>query len=126
MPTGPSPINAILSVSDPTNLETLGQALSDMGARIYATGGTKAKLEAVGIKAFSVSELTDFPEILGGRVKTLHPAIHSGILAKRDDPGQMAQLAEHDLQAIDIVAVNLYPFAQTINREGTTLEEAVE
>lgn len=119
-------INAIVSVSDATGLETLGKGLSEMGAHIYATGGTKAKLNAAGISAHSVSDLTGFPEILGGRVKTLHPGVHSGILARRDDPGQMAQLEEHGLQSIDIVAVNLYPFAETISREGTTLEEAVE
>src|SRR5205085_11131199 len=100
--------------------------LSEMGVHIYATGGTKARLEGAGVKAHSVSDLTGFPEILGGRVKTLHPGIHSGILAKRDDPGQMAQLAEHDLQTIDVVAVNLYPFAETISKSGVTLEEAVE
>jgi len=119
-------LNAIVSVSDPTGLETLGKALAEMGASIYATGGTKAKLQAAGVDAHSVSDLTGFPEILGGRVKTLHPGIHSGILARRDDPEQMAQLAEHGLQEIHLVAVNLYPFAQTISREGVTLEEAVE
>src|SRR5207249_910081 len=118
--------NAILSVSDPIGLETLGKALAEMGANIYATGGTKRKLESAGIPARSISELTGFPEILGGRVKTLHPGVHSGILAKRDDPGQMAQLVEYGLQAIDLVAVNLYPFAQTIGDTGVTLEEAVE
>src|SRR5947209_1777178 len=104
MPEGSPSLNAIISVSDPTGLDTLGRALSDLGAHIYATGGTKARLEAAGVKPYSITELTGFPEILGGRVKTLHPAVHSGILAKRDDPAQMAQLAEHDLQTIDIVA----------------------
>jgi phosphoribosylaminoimidazolecarboxamide formyltransferase/IMP cyclohydrolase len=127
MPADSPTINAILSVSDPMGLDTLGRALSEgLGAHIYATGGTKARLEKAGIKAHSVSDLTGFPEILGGRVKTLHPGIHSGILAKRDDPGQMAELAGHDLQTIDLVAVNLYPFAQTITKDGVTLEEAVE
>jgi phosphoribosylaminoimidazolecarboxamide formyltransferase/IMP cyclohydrolase len=97
-----------------------------MGAAIYATGGTKAKLEAAGVAAHSVSDLTGFPEILGGRVKTLHPGIHSGILVRRDDPAQIAELSEHGLQEIDLVAVNLYPFARTIEREGVTLPEAVE
>jgi phosphoribosylaminoimidazolecarboxamide formyltransferase/IMP cyclohydrolase len=122
----PQPFNAIISVSDPTNLETLGRTLAEMGASIYATSGTKARLKAAGLEAHTVSDLTGFPEILGGRIKTLHPGIHSGILAKRDDPSQMAQLEEHGLQAIDLVAVNLYPFAETINKSGVTLEEAVE
>src|SRR5215212_9886123 len=126
MPANSSPINAIVSVSDPTGLDTLGRTLSEMGVHIYATGGTKARLEGAGIKAHSVSDLTGFPEILDGRVKTLHPGIHSGILAKRDDPAQMSELNEHDLQTIDLVAVNLYPFAQTIGKSGVTLEEAVE
>lgn len=119
-------INAIVSVSDAWGLEELGRGLAEMGATIYATGGTLAKLRQAGIEAHSVSDLTGFPEILGGRVKTLHPGVHSGILAKRGDPEQMAQLGEHGLQTIDVVAVNLYPFAQTIDRSGVTLEEAVE
>src|SRR4051794_13326493 len=118
--------NAIISVSDPTNLESLGKALAEMGASIYATGGTQARLRAAGVEARSVSDLTGFPEILGGRVKTLHPGVHSGILARRDDPSQMAQLEEHNLQTIDLVAVNLYPFAQTVSKEGVTLPEALE
>src|SRR5262245_43185616 len=124
MPSDTAPMNAIVSVSDPTGLDALGRALSEMGVHIYATGGTTARLEGADVKAHSVSDLTGFPEILGGRVKTLHPGIHSGILAKRDDPSQMAQLAEHDLQTIDLVAVNLYPFAETISKSGVTLEEA--
>lgn len=126
MPIDPHPINAVISVSDPTNLEGLGKALQEMGANIYATGGTQARLQAAGIQSRPISDLTGFPEILGGRVKTLHPAVHSGILAKRDDEGQLAQLREHGLQTIELVAVNLYPFAKTIAREGVTLEEAVE
>jgi phosphoribosylaminoimidazolecarboxamide formyltransferase/IMP cyclohydrolase len=127
MPSTPhQPFNAILSVSDPTNIESLGRALADMGANIYATSGTKARLKAAGVEAHTVSDLTGFPEILGGRIKTLHPGVHSGILARRDDPTHMAQLQEHGLQAIDLVAVNLYPFAETISKEGVTLEEAVE
>ena len=127
MPSTPhQPFNVILSVSDPTNIESLGRALADMGASIYATSGTKARLKAAGVEAHTVSDLTGFPEILGGRIKTLHPGVHSGILARRDDPAHMAQLQEHGLQAIDLVAVNLYPFAETTSKEGVTLEEAVE
>src|SRR5438132_10529973 len=93
---------------------------------MYATGNTQRILTEAGVAIRPVSDLTGFPEILGGRVKTLHPGVHSGILAKRDDPTQMAQLYEHGLQAIDLVAVNLYPFAQTIGKGDATLEEAVE
>jgi phosphoribosylaminoimidazolecarboxamide formyltransferase/IMP cyclohydrolase len=121
-----SSINAIVSVSDPSNLEVLGKALKAMEANVYATGGTQAKLQALGVDAHSISDLTGFPEILGGRVKTLHPAVHSGILAKRDDEGQMGQLREHDLKTIELVVANLYPFASTIAKEGVTLPEAVE
>ena len=120
------PFNAIVSVSDPAGLDILGKYLTELGATVYATGGTRARLQAAGVDARSISDLTGFPEILGGRVKTLHPAVHSGILARRDDAEQMAQLGEHGLQTIDLVAVNLYPFAQTISKEGVTLEEAVE
>ena len=126
MPEEKELINAIISVSDAADLEELGKALDGMGADVYATGGTKAKLEAVGVKAHSISELTGFPEILGGRVKTLHPGVHSGILARRDLEEHQAQLREHGLKTIEVVAVNLYPFARTIEREGVTQEEAVE
>ena len=125
-PNSAKQLNAILSVSDSTNLDALGKALSELGATIFATGGTKSRLQAAGIEAHSVSDLTGFPEILGGRVKTLHPGVASGILAKRSDPAQMAELAEHGLNEIHLVAVNLYPFARTIQKEGVTLEDAVE
>ncbi|HUP27042.1 MAG TPA: bifunctional phosphoribosylaminoimidazolecarboxamide formyltransferase/IMP cyclohydrolase [Chloroflexia bacterium] len=118
--------NAIVSVSDPTNLDSLGQALVELGATIYATGGTKRRLETMEIECHSVSDLTGFPEILGGRVKTLHPGALSGILAKRNDPDQIAQLQEHNLQEIHLVAVNLYPFAETIEKPGISQEEAIE
>jgi phosphoribosylaminoimidazolecarboxamide formyltransferase/IMP cyclohydrolase len=126
MPEEKEPINAIVSVSDAAGLEELGRALSAMGANIYATGGTKARLQGAGLEAHSVSDLTGFPEILDGRVKTLHPGVHSGILARRDLEEHQAQLRAHGLKTIEIVAVNLYPFARTIEREGVTLEEAVE
>ncbi len=129
MPTNrsnPRPFNAVVSVSDPTGLEALGKALTGLGATIYATGGTMARLQAVGVPARAVSDLTGFPEILGGRVKTLHPGVLAGILARHDDPAHMAQLAEHGLQPVDLVAVNLYPFAEAIRRPDVTLEEAVE
>lgn len=123
---GPQPFNAVVSVSDATGLEWLGRALIEMSANIYATGGTRSRLHAAGVEAHSVSDLTGFPEILVGRVKTLHPGVLSGVLAKRGDSAQMKQLREHGLQTIDLVVVNLYPFAATIRREDVTLEEAVE
>ena len=126
MPEEKEPIHAIVSVSDAANLEELGKALGEIGAEVYATGGTKARLQAVGVEAHSISDLTGFPEILDGRVKTLHPGVHSGILARRDLEEHQAQLREHGLKTIELVAVNLYPFARTIEREGVTLEEAVE
>lgn len=123
---GTGPFNAVVSVSDAAKLELLGRALAEMGAVIYATGGTRSRLQAAGVEARPVSDLTGFPEILGGRVKTLHPGVLSGVLARRDDPAQMDQLGEHGLQTVDVVAVNLYPFENAIQREGATLEEALE
>lgn len=123
---GTGQFNAVVSVSDPAKLELLGRALAEMGAVIYATGGTRSRLQAAGVEARPVSDLTGFPEILGGRVKTLHPGVLSGVLARRDDPAQMDQLGEHGLQTVDVVAVNLYPFENASQREGATLEEAIE
>ncbi len=119
-------MNAILSVSDKTGLVEFARGLHAMGVDIYSTGGTKSALQDAGVPVHSVSELTNFPEILDGRVKTLHPAVHGGILAKRDLPDHLAQLADKGIAAIDLVAVNLYPFVQTVSRQGVTLGEALE
>jgi len=100
--------------------------LNELGFEIYSTGGTKKAIEEAGIPVTSIEEMTNFPEILDGRVKTLHPAVHGGILARRDLKSHMAQLAEKGIQPIDLVAVNLYPFIQTVSREGVSLEEALE
>jgi len=119
-------MRAIISVFDKTGLSDFAKELSRLGFEIFSTGGTKKALEEAKIQVKSVSEITGFPEILDGRVKTLHPIIYGGILAKRDQPEHMAQLAENDIKTIDLVAVNLYPFVQTVAREGVTLDEALE
>src|SRR3989442_14517886 len=85
-----------------------------MGVTLYASGGTERVLHGANLPVHSVEELTGFPELLGGRVKTLHPSVHAGILALRDDPRHMEELAEHGLPLIDIVVVNLYPFQETV------------
>jgi phosphoribosylaminoimidazolecarboxamide formyltransferase/IMP cyclohydrolase len=97
-----------------------------LGFEIFSTGGTKKALAAAGVPVKSVSEITGFPEILNGRVKTLHPAIHGGILAKRDLPAHMEELARNKIETIDLVAVNLYPFVQTVSKENVILDEALE
>src|SRR5579871_563096 len=119
-------MRAIISVHDREGLGELGQALQARGVEIFATTGTAGALRAGGVDVRSISEVTNFPEILGGRVKTLHPAVFGGILARREDEGHMRELQEHDLQPIDIVAVNLYPFVETVARRDTTLREALE
>jgi len=119
-------MRALISVSDKTDVGILGRGLADLGATVFSTGGTRRALEAAGVPVRPVSELTGLPEILDGRVKTLHPAIHGGILARRDQPSHLADLAEHGLEPIDLVAVNLYPFAETVARPEVTLAEALE
>jgi len=119
-------MRAIISVSDKGGVTNFAQGLSQLGFEIFSTGGTKKALAEAGVPVKSVSEITGFPEILDGRVKTLHPAVHGGILAKRDLPAHMAQLAENNIETIDLVAVNLYPFVQTVSRENVTLDEALE
>ncbi len=119
-------MKAILSVSNRSGLADLGQALVDLGVQLYATGGTRAFLEAAGLPVTPVDELTGFPEILEGRVKTLHPAVHAGLLARRDRPEHRAQLTALGLDYIDVVVSNLYPFRETISRPGATLEDALE
>ncbi len=119
-------MRAIISVFDKTGLSDFAKGLSKLGFEIFSTGGTQKALEEAKVPVKSVSGLTGFPEILDGRVKTLHPIIYGGILAKRDLPEHMAQLAENNIESIDLVAVNLYPFVQTIAKEGVTLDEALE
>ena len=119
-------MRAIISVSDKTGVTDFAQSLSQLEFEIFSTGGTKKALVEAQVPVKSVSEITGFPEILDGRVKTLHPIIYGGILARRDLPEHMAQLAENNIETVDLVAVNLYPFVQTVAREGVTLDEALE
>ena len=103
-----------------------GEGLVDLGYEVVSTGGTLAALEAAGVPVTAVSDVTGFPEILDGRVKTLHPRIHGGLLARRDDPAHMSALETHQISPIDVVAANLYPFAATVARQGVTLADALE
>ena len=119
-------MRAIISVSDKTGVTNFAKELSQLGFEIFSTGGTKKTLGEAEVPVKSISELTGFPEILDGRVKTLHPLVYGGILAKRNVPAHMAELAENNIKAIDLVVVNLYPFVQTVSKEGATLDEAVE
>lgn len=119
-------MRAILSVSDKTGIADFANGLTSLNIEIFSTGGTKKSLESAGIKIHSVSELTGFPEILDGRVKTLHPMVHGGILARRDNAKHVAELKEKGIGTIDIVAVNLYPFVQTVSRPDVSLQEALE
>mgnify|MGYP000206362428 FL=1 len=118
-------MRAILSVWDKTGIATLARRLAELGWEIISTGGTQRALEEAGVPAIPVSDVTRFPELLQGRVKTLHPAIHAGILARRDQPEQVAALAEHRISPIDLVVVNLYPFGEVV-RSGAQLDEALE
>jgi phosphoribosylaminoimidazolecarboxamide formyltransferase/IMP cyclohydrolase len=117
---------ALISVSDKTGVLDFARALSALGVNILSTGGTAKLLHENGVKVTEVSEYTGFPEMLDGRVKTLHPMIHGGILARRDLPEHMARLKEHGIPTIDMVVVNLYPFQQTVAKENCTLDEAIE
>ncbi len=117
---------ALVSVSDKTGLVPFVQGLASLGWEIVATGGTRKLLEDSGVKTVDISDVTLFPEILDGRVKTLHPKVHGGILARRDLPSHMRTLAEQGIETIELVCVNLYPFRRTVEREGVTMEEAVE
>ncbi len=119
-------MRAIVSVSNKEGLLDFARHLQDLKVEIYSTGGTKKSLHESNIKVHSVSELTGFPEILDGRVKTLHPAVHGGILAKRELPKHMEELAKSKIQAIDMVVVNLYPFVQTVAKPNVNLDEALE
>lgn len=115
-----------MSVSDKTGVVDFVKGLQTAGWQIIATGGTQKLLETNGIKTIGISEVTGFPEICDGRVKTLHPKVHGALLARRDEPSHMEALAQNGIELIDLVCVNLYPFRQTISKEGTTMEEAIE
>jgi len=117
---------ALLSVSDKTGIVDFAEGLVRSGYTIISSGGTHAVLQAAGIPVMKVSEYTGSPEILNGRVKTLHPKIHGGILAQRGNPAHDLDRNANDIGFIDIVAVNLYPFAETIAKPDVTLEDAIE
>lgn len=117
---------ALLSVSDKTGVVDFSKQLVELGFEILSTGGTKAALQEAGIPVTAVGDVTGFPEILDGRVKTLHPKIHGGLLSKHNDPAHLAQLEEHSIQPIQLVCVNLYPFQATIQRPDVTPELAIE
>ena len=116
---------ALLSVSDKTGLIDLGRALAERGVDLVSTGGTAKALRDAGLSVRDVSELTGFPEMMDGRVKTLHPMVHGGLLALRDDPGHSGAMAEHGIEAIDLLVVNLYPFEATVAR-GAGYAETIE
>jgi phosphoribosylaminoimidazolecarboxamide formyltransferase/IMP cyclohydrolase len=117
---------ALLSVSDKTGIAEFARGLESLGVEIISTGGTAKTLRDAGIEVTEVSEVTGFPEMMGGRVKTLHPRIHGGLLCLRDSEEQMAEAVKEDISLIDMVAVNLYPFEMTVSKEGVELEEAIE
>ena len=119
-------MRALTSVSDKTGVVELAKELEALGIELISTGGTYKKLAEAGVKAMEISELTGFPECLDGRVKTLHPVVHAGLLAMRSNPEHMKQLKELGIEPIDLVIVNLYPFKATILKDGVTRAEAVE
>jgi phosphoribosylaminoimidazolecarboxamide formyltransferase/IMP cyclohydrolase len=117
---------ALVSTSDRTALPQFVLGLDDLGIQIISTGGTAAFIREAGIDVTEVADITGFPEIMDGRVKTLHPCIHGGLLAVRSNAEHMATIAEHGIEPIDIVCVNLYPFEETVAKPDCTLEEAIE
>jgi len=117
---------ALISVSNKEGIIEFANVLQSLGVEIISTGGTYKKLEESGIDVKKVEEVTNFPEMLNGRVKTLHPYIHGGILADRSKSSHMNEVSEAGIKLIDMVIVNLYPFKETISREGVAMEEAVE
>ncbi len=119
-------MRALISVSDKTGIEDLAKQLNELGVEIISTGGTAKCIKDAGVDVISVDKVTGFPECLDGRVKTLHPKIHAGILAMRDNKDHMKQLKDLDVDTIDIVVINLYPFKETISKKDVKLEDAIE
>ncbi|WP_027017285.1 bifunctional phosphoribosylaminoimidazolecarboxamide formyltransferase/IMP cyclohydrolase [Comamonas composti] len=119
-------MNALLSVSDKTGIVEFAQGLHALGIKLLSTGGTAKLLAGAGLPVTEVAEVTQFPEMLDGRVKTLHPKVHGGLLARRDLPAHMAALQEHGIDTIDLLVVNLYPFEATVAKAGCTLADAIE
>ena len=117
---------AIISVTDKTGIVEFSRKLSDMGVEILSTGGTAKVIREGGVKVTDISEYTGFPEMLDGRVKTLHPKVHGGLLGVRSNPEHVKMMMEHGIKNIDLIVVNLYQFEKTIAKEGVTLEDAIE
>jgi phosphoribosylaminoimidazolecarboxamide formyltransferase / IMP cyclohydrolase len=117
---------ALVSVSDKTGVVEFAKELQAMGVEIVSTGGTAKALADAGVKVMGISEVTGFPEMMEGRVKTLHPKVHGGLLADRTKPDHMRQAEEQGITMIDLVAVNLYPFAKTVANPDVALEDAIE
>ncbi len=118
--------NAIISVSDKRGVIDFARELKKYGVDILSTGGTAKSLREAGVDVTEVSDYTEFPEMMDGRVKTLHPKIHGGLLARRDNTSDMDALRQHGIRKIDMVVVNLYPFEKTIAKPDVTFEEAIE
>jgi len=119
-------VRALISTFDKTGLDVFARGLAELGWSLVASGGTAGYLEGLGLTVERVESLTDFPEMLGGRVKTLHPRIHAGILARRDNDDDLATLEEHEIEPFDLVCINVYPFEQVAAKRGVTEIEAVE
>ncbi|MDD2856493.1 MAG: bifunctional phosphoribosylaminoimidazolecarboxamide formyltransferase/IMP cyclohydrolase, partial [Desulfuromonadaceae bacterium] len=117
---------ALISVSDKSGIVEFSKHLSGYGVEILSTGGTAKLLRDAGLRVKDVSEFTGFPEMLDGRVKTLHPKVHGGLLGMRSNPEHIATMKEHGIENIDMVIVNLYPFEATIAKDGCRLEDAIE
>ena len=118
---------ALISVSDKRDLGDFAKALAnEFGVELISTGGTSKYLREQGLEVRDVSSVTGFPEMMDGRVKTLHPKVHGGLLALRDNPGHVASMREHGIEPIDLVIINLYPFRATIAKPGVLFEEAIE
>ncbi len=117
---------ALISVSDKEGLVPFVQELTNLGFEIISTGGTKTVLEEAGLQPIGIEAITEFPEMMDGRVKTLHPRVHGGLLGRRDLPSHMEAMAEHGILPIDLVVVNLYPFKETISKPDVTEADAIE
>ncbi|VAW32864.1 IMP cyclohydrolase / Phosphoribosylaminoimidazolecarboxamide formyltransferase [hydrothermal vent metagenome] len=117
---------AIISLTDKSGIEDFARQLKELGVEILSTGGTAKKMREHGIEVKDVADFTGFPEMLDGRVKTLHPKVHGGILAQRDNPEHQAQMRQYDLQPIDLIAVNLYAFDKAVADPSCTLANAIE
>src|SRR3954471_5668760 len=117
---------ALLSVSDKTGIVDFARGLSALGVEIVSTGGTSRELQEAGLEVRSIPDLTGFPEIMDGRVKTLHPKLYAGLLARRDEPSHMVATEEHAIEFVDLVCVNLYPFELVASRRGAAEHEIIE